>query len=145
MLAILGIVIVGGAALVGLILGSEKAYLANDPIGDYLIMIVALGSIFVRRPLFSLLARELTPVVERYLEPRHSVFFIATWLLVAVNAAQGTSRVILLETQSVDQYLLWSRVASWSLNIGLFLVTYLLIYLAVRHQIIKESKSVDSE
>ena len=135
-LAVLGVVIVGGAAIVGIALGSEKAYLSNDPIGDYIIMTIALGSIVFRRPLFALLVRELVPLVERYLEPRHSVFFLATWLLVVVNAVQGTSRVFLLENLSVDQYLLWSRAVSWSLNIGLFAVTYVLIHRAVRAQIL---------
>ncbi len=131
MLAVLGIIIVGGATIVGIVLGSEKAYLANDPIGDYIIMTIALGSIVFRRPLFSLFARELVPVIERFLEPRHSVFFLATWLLVVVNAVQGTARVFLLQNLSVDQYLLWSRAISWSLNIALFAVTYVLIYRAV--------------
>jgi len=135
-LAVLGIVIVGGSAITGIVLSSEKAFLANDPIGDYIIMTIALGSIVFRRPLFSLFARELAPVVERYLEPRHSVFFLATWLLVVVNAIQGTSRVFLLDNLSVDQYLLWSRAVSWSLNIALFAVTYVLIYRAVRARII---------
>ena len=140
MLAVLGIVIVGGAAIVGIVLGSEKAYLANDAVGDYMIMAIALGSIVAKRPLFSLLAREMSPIVERYLASGHSVFFLSTWLLVLVNAVQGSSRVVLLESLSVDQYLLWSRVVSWSLNIGLFAVTYILIYLAVRKHILVKKK-----
>ena len=131
-LAVLGIAIVGGAAIVGIVLGSEKAYLANDPIGDYIIMTIALGSIVFRQPLFSLFARELVPTVERFLEPRHSVFFLTTWLLVIVNAVQGTSRVFLLQNLSVDQYLLWSRAIGWPLSIALFAVTYVLIDRAVR-------------
>src|SRR5918996_5490657 len=81
MLAVLGMVIVGGAAIVGIVLGSEKAYLLNDPISDYLIMTVALVSIVFSRPLFSLFARELVPTVERVLESRHSAFYLTTWLL----------------------------------------------------------------
>jgi hypothetical protein len=131
-LAVLGMVIVGGAAIVGIVLGSEKAYLMNDPISDYLIMAVALGSIVFRRPLFSLFARELVPAVERVLEPRHSVFYLTTWLVVAVNAVQGTTRVVLLQNLSVDHYLLVSKPMGWTLSFALLVATYVLIARAVR-------------
>lgn len=134
-LAVLGIVIVGGAAIVGIVLGSEKAYLANDPAGDYLIMLIALGSIALKRPLFSLLARELSPVIERYLTPGDSVFFLTTWLLVGTNAVQGTLRVLLLQNLTVDQYLVWSRAIGWPLGIALFVVAYVLIHRAVRRAV----------
>lgn len=134
-LAVLGIVIVGGTAIAGILLGSEKAYLANGPIGDYIIMTIGLASIVFKRPLFSLLARELVPRVEQVLEPRHPVFFLTTWLLAVVNAVQGTSRVFLLENLSVDQYLVWSRVIGWPLGIALIAVAYVLIGRAVRRSV----------
>ena len=142
-LAVLSIVIVGGAAIVGIVLGSERAYLANDPIGDFIIMAIALGSIVFRRPLFSLFARELFPVVERFLEPRHSVFFLTTWLLAVVNAVQGTSRAFLLQNLSVEQYLLWSRVIGWPLSIAMLAVTYVLIGRAVRQSV--QSRAMPAE
>ncbi len=40
-LAILCIVIAGEASIVGIVLGSENAYLANDPIGDNIIMTIS--------------------------------------------------------------------------------------------------------
>jgi hypothetical protein len=134
-LAVLGMVIVGGAAIVGIVLGSEKAYLINDPISDYLIMTVALSSIIFRRPLFSLFARELVPAVERALEPRHSVFYLTTWLVVAVNAVQGTTRVVLLQNLSVDYYLLVSKPVGWTLSFALLVATCVLIDRAVRRSV----------
>ena len=131
-LAVLAIIIIGGGATVGIVTGNEKAFLFNDPIGDFTIMAIALGSIIFRRPLFALLARELVPAVERFLEPRHSVFFLSTWLLILVNAARGTSRIFLLQNLTVNQYLIWSRVISWPLNITLLIVTYMLINHAVK-------------
>jgi hypothetical protein len=128
-------VIVGGAAIVGIVLGSEKAYLMNDPISDYLIMTTALGSIIFRRPLFSLFARELIPAVERVLEPRHSVFYLTTWLLVALNAVQGTIRVILLQSLPVDHYLLVTKPMGWSLSFALLIASYVLIDRAVRRSV----------
>jgi hypothetical protein len=135
MLAVLGMVIVGGAAIVGIVLGSEKVYLLNEPISDYLIMTVALVSIVFRRPLFSLFARELVPTVERVLESRHSVFYLTTWLLVAVNAAQGTTRVILLQNLSVDHYLLFTKPMGWTLSFALLVATFILIDRAVRRSV----------
>jgi hypothetical protein len=134
-LAVLGMVIVGGTTIVGIVLRSEKLYLMNDPISDYLILTVALGSIIFRRPLFSLFARELVPAVEHALEPRHSVFYLTTWLVVAVNAVQGTIRVVLLQNLSVDHYLLVSKPMGWSLSFALLVVTYVLIDRAVRQSV----------
>jgi hypothetical protein len=149
-LAVLGMVIVGGAAIVGIVLGSEKAYLMNDPISDYLIMTVALVSIILRRPLFSLFARELVPAVERVLEPRHSVFYLTTWLLVAVNAVQGTTRVVLLQNLSVDYYLLVTKPMGWTLSFALLVATYVLIDRAVRRSVqftamLAEEDTVDAD
>jgi hypothetical protein len=134
-LAVLGMAIVGGAAMVGIVLGSEKAYLMNDPISDYLIMTIALVSIVFRRPLFSLFARELVPTVERALEPRHSVFYLTTWLLAGVNAVQGTTRVVLLQTLSVDHYLLVTKPMGWTLSFVLLVVSYILIDRAARRSV----------
>jgi hypothetical protein len=88
-LAILGITMVGGAAIIAIVMGSARAYLATDPIGDILAAIIALASIFFRRPLSGVLAQELVPVVQRFLDPRHPVFFLTTWLIVIVNGFQG--------------------------------------------------------
>jgi hypothetical protein len=134
-LAVLGMAIVGGAAIVGIVLGSEKAYLMNDPISDYLIMTIALVSIVFRRPLFSLFARELVPTVERALEPRHSVFYLTTWLLAVVNAVQGTTRVVLLQTLPVDHYLLVTKPMGWTLSFALLVVSYILIDRAARRSV----------
>jgi hypothetical protein len=131
-LAVLGMVIVAGAAIVGMVLGSEKVYLMNDPITDYLIMTIALGSIVLRRPLLSIFARELVPTIERALEPRHSVFYLTTWLLVVVNCVQGTTRVFLMQILSVDHYLLVTKPMGWALSCALLVVSYVLIDRAAR-------------
>jgi hypothetical protein len=113
-------------------MGSARAYLATDPIGDLLAAIIALASIFFQRPLSGVLAQELVPVVQRFLDPRHPVFFLTTWLIVIVNGFQGASRVFLLQKLTVDEYLLWSRVISWPLTIVLFIAIYILINRAAR-------------
>ena len=44
LLAVLGLVIVAGGALAGLVLNSDKAYLANDVVGDFVTAAVAAGA-----------------------------------------------------------------------------------------------------
>lgn len=131
-LAVVSMLIVGGGALVGIITGNEKAFLANDPVGDFIVTTLTLGSIIIRRPLFGLLAREFVPALKNILEPRHTVFYITTLLLTVMNAMQGTARLYLLQNLSVDEYLIWSRVVSYSLNIVMFIIAYNLIGRAAR-------------
>ena len=131
-LAVVSMLIVGGGALVGIITGNEKAFLANDPVGDFIVTTLTLGSIIIRRPLFGLLAREFVPALKNILEPRHTIFYITTLLLAGMNAMQGTARLYLLQNLSVDEYLIWSRVVSYSLNIVMFIIAYNLIGRAAR-------------
>jgi hypothetical protein len=85
LLAILGITTVGGAAIIAIVIGSARAYLATDPIGDIL---QASSS---RDLCLGCWAQELVPVVQRFLDPRHQVFFLTTWLIVIVNGLQRAS------------------------------------------------------
>jgi hypothetical protein len=55
LLAILGITTVGGAAIIAIVIGSARAYLATDPIGDILAATIALASIFFQRPVSGVL------------------------------------------------------------------------------------------
>jgi hypothetical protein len=59
----------------------------------------------------------------------------ATWLLVAVNAVQGTTRVVLLQTLSVDYYLLVTKPMGWTLSFVLLVVSYILIGRAARQSV----------
>lgn len=131
-LAITSMLIVGAGALVGIITGNEKAFLANDAIGDFTVTTITLGSIIIRRPLFGFLARELVPALKNILEPRHSVFYITTLLLALMNLSQGVTRAYMLQNLTVDEYLIWSRVASYSLNIVMAIMAYNLIGRAAR-------------
>ena len=119
-LAIGGIVVVGGAALVGLVLDSDKAFLANDPVNDFIGVALFLGSVAIRRPLVGLIACEIFPKLTALVEPKHRVFYVLTVLWAVQNLGTGIIRIFLLEELSVDGYILWSRVITWPIALALF-------------------------
>ena len=131
-LAIGGIVIVGGTAVVGIVLDSDKAFFASDAIGDFLWMGAFLVSVVVGRPLIGVFVREMFPGVRDWLPETHRVFVTLSLAWAVQNVVTAVIRIILLDSLSTDSYLLWSRVATWPLNIGLFAISYYAIARAIR-------------
>jgi len=131
-LAAVSILVVAGSAIAGIVVESERVYLANDPIGDVIVVVIGLGSIALRRPMFGLIVTEMSPRLRGLIAPDHQVFYLTTWLWVAINAAQAALRVVLLQELSVGEYLIWSRVISFPANAGLIWVTWVLVSRAIR-------------
>lgn len=127
LLAVLGLVIVAGGALAGIVLNSDTAYLANDVVGDFVTASIAAGSLLYRRPLFGLLVRELSPRIAPVMPERHAVFVLLTLALMATQLTTGSVRVVMLQEFSTGEYLLWSRVLSWSLSGVLIVMAFGLI------------------
>ena len=134
-LAIGGIVIVGGSATVGIILDSDKAFFASDALGDFLWMAALLISIALGRPLIGVFVREMFPGVRDWIGERHRVFVWLTLAWAVQNVVTAVIRIILLDSLSTDAYILWSRVATWPLNIGLLAISYYLIYRAIHSEV----------
>ena len=130
--ALAGLVIVSGSAIAGLILDSEKAYLANDPIGDGITVLVALGSVLIGKPIIGLLACEIFPRLTRYLQYGDRVFVQVTLMLAAKDLTTGIARVFLLDSLDTDGYLIFSRVVSWPINAVFFYLAYRMIKRANR-------------
>ena len=122
-LAIAGLVIVSGSAIAGLLLDSEKAYLANDPIGDGITVLVALGSVLIGRPIVGYIACEVFPRATSQLHATDRVFVQITLLLAAKDLITGGARVAPRRLDT-DGYLLFSRVVSWPLNALFFYAAY---------------------
>ena len=133
-LAVGGIVIVGGSATVGIIVDSDKAFFASDAIGDVLWTGAFLGSIVLGRPLMGVLMREIFPGIREWIPERHRVFVALSLAWAAQNVVTAVIRVILLDALSTNSYLLWSRVATWPLTIGLFALSYYVIGRAIRQE-----------
>ena len=133
-LAVGGIVIVGGAGVVGIIVDSDKAFFASDAIGDVLWTGAFLGSVVLGRPLMGVLLREIFPGLRDWIPERHRVFIMLSLAWAAQNVVTAVIRIILLDALSTEAYLLWSRVATWPLTIGLFAVSYYVIGRAIRQE-----------
>lgn len=134
-LAVGGIVIVGGSALVGIILDSDKAFFASDAIGDVLWTGAFLGSVLVGRPLMGIFVREMFPGVKDWIPERHRVFITLSLAWAVQNVVTAVIRIILLDALSTDSYIFWSRVAVWPLNIILFALSYYLIWRAIHSEV----------
>lgn len=130
-LAVISIFVAGGAAIAGIVVESERVYLANDPVGDVISVLIGLGSIALRRPMFGMIATELSPRVRGRIALDHRVFYVTTWLWIAVNAAQAVLRVFMLQELSVGEYLIWTRVISWPANAALIWITWTLVSRAI--------------
>ena len=127
LLALMAVVVVAGGGAVGIILDSDKAFLANDVVGDFLTVGVALGSVLYGRPLFGLMARELSPRLQHVLAERARVFVVLTLVWALANAATGSVRIVLLDQLSASEYVLWSRVVSVPLNAAVLALGFVLI------------------
>ena len=134
LLALLGLIVVGGASVVGIILDSDKAYLASDPIGDFIIALVFLGSVVVRRPLLGVIVRELFPRLATVINEQHRVFYLLSLAWAVQNVATGVVRIFLLQELSTDGYILWSWVVSWPVGIALLLISAYFIGRAVQNE-----------
>jgi hypothetical protein len=132
MLALFGLVVATGAAIAGIILEDERAYLARDAASDFLIAAIAIGTVLVRRPLLGIVVREMSPPVKRLLPPAHRAFVWATLVLAAVNVFQGIVRsYMLLGGLTVGQYLVFSRLFGWPTAIVMFIAIAVIIRRAV--------------
>lgn len=127
LLAILGIVIIGGASIVGLILDSDKAFLASDAARDFMTAAFSLASIAIGRPLVGLVARETSPRLALTLVENHRVFVMTTFGFAIVNIITGAMRVYMLDSFDVTPYIILSRVATFPINLAFFGAAYYLI------------------
>jgi hypothetical protein len=116
LLAVLSFSAVTIAAIAGAVLNSDKAFLANDVIFDYTTVVVSIISIYKGKPLFRLIMYEMYPGLKSLLPEAHRVFITTTIILALHSIVIGTTRIFLIATQSVGEYIIWSRVTSLTVN-----------------------------
>ena len=126
-LALFGFVVLGISAVIGVIWGSEKAYLASGPVSDFLFAPLYIVSILIGKPLVGGIARELFPAYVAALPPDHRIYAYLSLAWAAYDVLHGVARVYMLSSFSVGEYLIWSRLASWPVNAALLGVTIWLI------------------
>ncbi len=121
-----GFVVVAVSAVVGIVSNNEKAYLAAGPIGDFLFVLLYLGSIAMGKPIIGGIARELLPKYAGHVPVNAPVF---TWLTLAwagFDLIHGVVRLWMLDWMSVGEYIIWSRLAFWPFSSAMVGITGLL-------------------
>lgn len=118
-LALFGFFVLGISAVIGIIWGSEKAYLFSGPVSDLLFAPLYIVSILIGKPLIGGIVRELFPAYVAALPPNHRVYVYLSVAWAACDILHGIARVYMLSSLSVGQYLVWSRLASWPVNAAL--------------------------
>ena len=137
-LSVLSLVAIGAGGGAGVALGSDKAFLANDAIGDFLTAPLLAASVLLGKPVAGSITHEVMPRIRSQLPRGHRVFVQITLLYVASNLAMGLYRSMLLQVVSVSEYVLYSRSVSWPLGIAMFALAIWLMARAVRADAARE-------
>jgi hypothetical protein len=123
-LSVLGFCVVTGSAIVGLALDSDKAFVAQNLIGDFAITAVCIGSVLIGRPLIGAIARELVPGIQPVMPVDHRVFVRLTLINAALNLGTGLVRILMLGALSANAYVVVSRVAFLPISALFFVLCY---------------------
>ena len=112
--ALFGLLVATVAALVGIVLEDERAFLARDAAIDFLLASLGLGSLLLGRPVVGLILRDMWPALRDLLPLQHRAFVLATLVFVVTNIFQGTVRTwMLFGGFTVGEYLVYSRLFGW--------------------------------
>ena len=133
LLAAFGFVVIFVSSIVGVVINSEKAYLAAGPVGDFLFVPLYLGSVLIGKPLIGGIARELMPKYVGHMPINAPVF---VWLTVAWafwDLAHGLGRVWMLQELSTGEYIIWSRLAFWPFSSAMVGLTAWFAWRAAKH------------
>jgi hypothetical protein len=112
-LSVLSFIIVSLAAVTGIVLNSDSAFVAQNLVGDFSIALVSVGSVAIRRPLIGAIARDVAPGIQPVMPIGHPTFVMLTLLNAAMSIASGVARIAMFEILSTDLYVIFSRVALW--------------------------------
>lgn len=132
--AVFGLFVATVAAVVGIVLEDERAFLARDASIDYLLAILGLASLLVRRPIIGVIVRDMWPSLRDLLAERDRAFVLATLLFIVVNTFQGTVRTwMLFGGFSIGEYLVYSRLFGWPTTGVMLVIVARIVRKAARH------------
>jgi intracellular septation protein A len=126
-LSILSFGIVAGSAVVGLVLGSDRAFVAQNLISDFVIAVVMVTSVLIHRPLVGAVSRQLVPAIQPVMELDHGAFRTLTLVSAGLNIFTGVIRIFMLDALSANAYVILSRVVFIPLNIAFYVLCYVMI------------------
>ena len=122
LIAIYGYVITAGSALAGILLTSEKAYLAAGPIGDALILPLYAWTLWRGWPLVGAIGREISPTMVGTLPVNAPIFVKVTLVWAAYEATKALVLTWMLLNLSIGEYLIWGRVFGWPTTAALVFI-----------------------
>ncbi len=128
MLGLIGFAIVCGAAVVGLATGSGKAYVAQNLFADFAFAAIFAGSVVIHRPLMGAIIREVVPALKPVMAIDYPLFTQLTLMNVAINLAQGTARIFLINDLSASQYAIASRAISFPISVAFYVFCYVVVH-----------------
>jgi hypothetical protein len=123
-LSVLGFLIVAGAAVVGLVADSDRAFVAQNIVADFVFAALFAGSALVRRPLIGAIAREAVPAIQPVMPIDLAMFMRLTLLSAALNIVTGIARIVLFQALDANAYTIASRVLGAPLSIGFVVYCY---------------------
>ncbi len=131
-MSLFGLVAITAGAIAGIALNSDKAFLANDVAGDFIMAAILATSAIMGRPIAGAITHELLPRVRGAVPKTHRVFVRITWLYVLSNLGMGAYRLYLLGEVSASEYVLYSRAVAWPLGLVMFGLVILLMSRVMR-------------
>lgn len=142
MIAIFGYIVTAGSALAGILLTSEKAYLAAGPVADGLILPLYAWTLWRGWPLIGAIGREISPRMVGTLPINAPIFVRVTLIWAGYEATKAIVLTWMLLNLSVGEYLVYGRLFGWPTTVALvFICGTFVVREARRHQIQFEQSS----
>lgn len=122
LIAIYGYLVTAGSALAGILLTSEKAYLAAGPVGDALILPLYAWTLWRGWPLIGAIGREISPSMVGGLPVNARIFVKVTLVWAAYEATKALVLTWMLLNLSIGEYLVYGRLFGWPTTIALVFI-----------------------
>ena len=142
LIAIYGYVITAGSALAGILLTSEKAYLAAGPVGDASSCRCTPGRSGGAGP-FGAIGREISPRMVGTLPVNAPIFVKVTLVWAAYEATKALVLTWMLLNLSIGEYLIWGRVFGWPTTAALVFICGIFVLREARRHRAETARTPD--
>ncbi len=126
-LSSIGFAIVAFSTALSLALDSDRAFVAQNIFADVVFAAIFAGSVLAHRPLIGAIARELVPGVRPVMRVDLPVFVQLSMLSAGINVVSAVSRYFMIESMSINAYVILSRVVFIPVNIAFIVLCYVAI------------------
>lgn len=127
LLNVVGFGVVALSAAVGLWLDDARPFVAQNLVSDFLVFLLSVGSILLRRPLVGLVMLELIPTLRQRLPVDAPAFVGLTALNAVLNLALGCIRLAMLAHFEPAAYVVASRAVGLPFTLAFYALCALLV------------------